>query len=236
MVSLNRALSKLGYCSRTEAEKLIIEGHVSVNGSVRNNPSLRVNMKHDSLSVDGKPVTARRKEYRMISKPRGCITTANDPEGRSTIYDLLPENLHHLNPVGRLDRASEGLLLLTNDTQWANSITDPKTHMDKIYHVQINRTADEPLLEIMRKGVESGGDILKAKEVSVLRTGEKNCWLEIKLDEGKNRHIRRIMEALEIEVLRLIRISIGPLVLGNLAKGENRCLTKEEIASLKPGK
>ena len=168
----------------------------------------------------------------MLNKPRGYITTAFDPEGRKTIYDLIPDTLHKLKPVGRLDRASEGLLLLTNDTQWANTITDPKTHMDKLYHVQINRTADDALMNHMRTGIHSDYEMLKVKEVSLLREGEKNCWLEICLDEGKSRHIRRIMEALDIEVLRLLRISIGSLSLGSLAKGECRRLTAEETAAL----
>jgi 23S rRNA pseudouridine2605 synthase len=233
MVSLCRALSKMGYCSRTEAERLVSEGKVRVNGSLKTNPSVRVDMKRDVLTVEGVKVAAAGKEYWMFNKPRGCITTANDPEGRTTIYDLLPHALCGLNAVGRLDRASEGLLLLSNDTVWSNAIIDPKTHLDKIYHVQIEGEADDSLLECLRDGVLSDGDMLRMKNVSLLRSGDKNCWLEICLDEGKSRHIRRMMAVCEREVLRLVRVSIGPLSLGELAKGECRVLTADELKSIR---
>ena len=226
--SLSRALSKLGFCSRTEAERLIEAGKVSVNGRTASNSSLRVNMKRDRISVEGSAVKPETKEYWMFNKPRGFITTAKDPEGRKTIYDILPEELRKLNAVGRLDRASEGLLLLTNDTRWANAVIDPETHLNKTYHVQIGAAADDAALERMREGIVSGDETLRVKAVSVLRTGEKNCWLEITLDEGKSRHIRRIMEHLGFEVLRLVRVSIGPLQLGSLPKGEVRRLTDGE--------
>lgn len=233
MVSLCRALSKMGYCSRTEAERLVAAGKVRVNGSVKTNPSLRVDMKRDALTVDGVKVAAAGKEYWMFNKPRGCITTAKDPEGRKTIYDLLPPDLHGLNAVGRLDRASEGLLLLSNDTVWSNAIIDPKTHLDKVYHVQIEGDADDSLLECLREGILSDGDMLRMKDVNVLRSGDKNCWLEIRLDEGKSRHIRRMMAVCEREVLRLVRVSIGHLALGELAKGECRKLSADELKSIK---
>jgi 23S rRNA pseudouridine2605 synthase len=228
VASLSRALSKLGFCSRTEAERLIEAGKVSVNGRTASNSSLRVNMKRDRISVEGSEVKPETKEYWMFNKPRGFITTAKDPEGRKTIYDILPEELRKLNAVGRLDRASEGLLLLTNDTRWANAVIDPETHLNKTYHVQIGAAADDAVLKRMREGIVSGDETLRVKVVSVLRTGEKNCWLEITLDEGKSRHIRRIMEHLGFEVLRLVRVSIGPLQLGSLPKGEVRRLTDRE--------
>lgn len=231
--SLCRALSKMGYCSRTEAERLVADGKVCVNGAVKTNPSVRVDMKRDRISVDGITVAASKKEYLIFNKPRGCITTAHDPEGRKTIYDILPPSHRALRAVGRLDQASEGLLLLTSDTAWADAVTDPETHLDKVYHVQIDSLADDAMFDEMKKGVQSYGDILKAKGVSVLRSGEKNCWLEITLDEGKSRHIRRMMKALHREVMRLVRVSIGPLSLGELAKGECRALTADELDLLK---
>ena len=232
-VSLCRALSKMGFCSRTEAERLVADGKVSVNGAVKTNPSARVDMKRDRIAVEGKTVTATEKKYLMFNKPRGCITTSSDPEGRKTIYDILPGSARALKAVGRLDQASEGLLLLTNDTAWANAITDPATHLDKTYHVQIDSLADGALLAAMKKGVDSDGDFLRAKDVSLLRAGEKNCWLEITLDEGKSRHIRRMMKELGCEVLRLVRVKIGSLGLGDLAKGECRELSKEELEMVK---
>jgi len=165
----------------------------------------------------------------VMNKPRGVVTTASDEKGRDTVYSLLGENLPWVAPVGRLDKASEGLLLLTNDSEWAARVTAPETHLDKTYHVQIGKIADDELLETLTAGIRSkDGETLKVKRASLLRQGERNSWLEIILDEGKNRHIRRMLEALDIEVLRLIRVAIGPLALGELAKGGVRALTGEE--------
>ncbi len=168
----------------------------------------------------------------MLNKPRGVVTTASDEKGRETVYSLLGESLPWVGPVGRLDKASEGLLLLTNDSQWAARISDPDSHLDKTYHVQVSALADETLAGKLIRGVLAGGELLRAKRARILRSGEKNTWLEIVLDEGKNRQIRRIFEELGIEVLRLIRVQIGPLVLGQLAKCKFRALTAEEIAAM----
>jgi 23S rRNA pseudouridine2605 synthase len=136
-------------------------------------------------------------------------------------------------PVGRLDKASEGLLLLTNDPEWAARITAPETHLDKTYHVQISAIADEALLQALRKGIRaSDGEFLRVRNIRILRQGEHNSWLEIALDEGKNRHIRRMLEALKVEVLRLVRVAIGPLALGDLPKGATRALEPQEKQAL----
>jgi 23S rRNA pseudouridine2605 synthase len=161
------------------------------------------------------------------------VTTAADEKGRETVYAYLPQGLPWIAPIGRLDKASEGLLLLTNDSEWAARITAPETHLDKTYHVQINAIADEALLQKLRNGIRaSDGGFLHVKNVRVLRQGQRHSWLEIVLDEGKNRHIRRMLEELKIEVLRLVRVAIGPLALGDLPKGATRPLEHEEKQAL----
>ena len=233
-MSLARALSKLGYCSRTQARALIQAGRVQVNGTVQRAPSLRVDVRRDRITVDGRRVTAADNVYLMLNKPRGLVTTTTDERGRKTVYRCLTDAcLPWVFPVGRLDKASEGLLLLTNDTQWAARILDPATHLDKTYHVQIDCVADEHLLHQMREGILNAGESLKVKRVGLLRHGARNCWLEIVLDEGKNRHIRRMAKALDVHVLRLMRVSIGPLELGELGKGEYRHLTAAEREAIR---
>jgi 23S rRNA pseudouridine2605 synthase len=169
----------------------------------------------------------------MLNKPRGLVTTRNDPEGRGTVYDCLEGlDLPFVSPVGRLDKASEGLLLMTNDTRWANGLLDPASHVAKTYHVQIASVPDEAMLAQFRKGVDADGELLTASSVELLRSGGRTAWLEIVLDEGRNRQIRRLLGAFDIEVLRLIRVAIGGLRLGELAKGKARHLTAEELAIL----
>jgi 23S rRNA pseudouridine2605 synthase len=227
---LDRALSKLGYCSRSEAAVLIQAGRVSVNGRVLRFADSPVDHMRDRISVDGQVVKQAAKTYLMLNKPRGFVTTARDELERETIFDLLPEHYRsaHLSAVGRLDKASEGLLLLTNDTAWAARLTEPTSHVDKVYHVQIQAVADEALLQAITRGV----DDLSAKSATLIRSGGKTSWLEITLDEGKNRQIRRLLEALGHEVLRLIRIRIGSLALGDLAKSQTRALTPAEVKAL----
>lgn len=228
-VGLARALSKVGFCSRSEAAKLIRTGRVKLNGALRRDPETLVHASKDRIEVDGKPLARSNKIYLVLNKPRGVVTTASDEQGRETVYAYLPQNLPWIAPVGRLDKASEGLLLLTNDSEWAARITAPETHVDKTYHVQIVAIANEALLEALRNGITtSDGDLLRVKRANIFRQGERNSWLEIILDEGKNRHIRRMFEHLQIEVLRLIRVAIGPLALGDLPKGATRALEPEE--------
>ena len=229
---LARALSKLGHCSRSQAVQLILAGRVTLNGTARNNPETPVDLNRDKIRVDGAQVSAAAKIYLMLNKPRGIVTSAADEEGRSTIYSLLKNPPEWLAPVGRLDKASEGLLLLTNDSEWGAKIAAPETHLDKTYHVQIGGKLDEATLQRPRAGVAHAGEFLRAKSITILREGERNSWLEIILDEGKNRQIRRMLNSLGIEVFRIIRIAIGPLQLGDLLKGASRNLTTEEKQSL----
>jgi len=231
-VGLARVLSKMGYCSRSQAFDLIMAGRVQVNGAIRRNPESPVNLEKDRVQVDGKRIQPETKLYFALNKPRGVVTTASDEKGRETVYNFLPKNLPHLAPVGRLDKASEGLLLFTNDSEWAARLLAPETHLNKTYHVQVGVVVNQSLLDLLQKGVTVDGDLLRVKDVNLIRGGEKTSWLEVMLDEGKNRHIRRMFEAYEIEVLRLIRVAIGPLPLGNLTKGKLRELTIKEKQSL----
>jgi 23S rRNA pseudouridine2605 synthase len=232
-VGLARALSKLGFCSRSQASELVRAGRVRVNGVVQVNPEWRVDLRRARVAVDGKPVRARTKIYLMLNKPRGLVTSASDEQGRETVFTCLQsQGLPVLAPVGRLDKASEGLLLFTNDTAWAARITAPGSHLDKTYHVQVDCLANETLTRRMRDGVSVDGSVLEVKRVRILRHGTKNSWLEVVLDEGKNRQIRRLLAALGVSVLRLVRVAAGSLQLGALAKGESRRLTPEEVAAL----
>jgi 23S rRNA pseudouridine2605 synthase len=233
IVSLPRALSKLGFCSRSQAEKLIGEGKVRVNGKVVRLSTQRVHLKRDQFTIDNTEVSPSEFVYVMLNKPRGLVTTVADERGRATVYECFKgANLPRIFPVGRLDQASEGLLLFTNDTQWANAITSPEAHLPKVYHVQVNTIPTQVQLEKCLSGVESAGELLRCFDVKVIRSGEKNAWLEITLHEGRNRHIRRMMAELGIEVWRLIRITIGPLQLGTLAKGKFRELSESEAKAL----
>jgi 23S rRNA pseudouridine2605 synthase len=230
---LARALSKLGYCSRSRALELIRAGRVRVNGNAVRNPEAPVRLGKDRLEVQGNPLQATEKIYLVVNKPRGLVTTADDEKGRETVYSLLPGNLPWVAPIGRLDRASEGLLLFTNDSEWAARITDPGSKIDKTYHVQIGAVADTRLLETLERGVETpAGGTRKAKRASLLRAGERYSWLEIVLEEGKNRQIRRMLDGLGVNVLRLVRVAIGPVQLSDLPKGAYRELRPDEKAAL----
>jgi len=225
---LARALSKMGYCSRSQAAVLIHAGRVTLNGRIARDPETPVRVGEDRIEVDGSPAEAQPAVYLIMNKPRGVVTTAADEKGRGTVYDLLPPGQPWVGPVGRLDKASEGLLLLTNDSEWAARITDPASHLDKRYHVQVDCLAGKELLAQITDGVIAGRESLRVKEARELRRGEKNSWLEITLDEGKNRQIRRLLEALGVQVFRLVRVSVGPLELGDLKKGSVRTLSQRE--------
>lgn len=234
-IGLARALSKLGYCSRSRAADLIRRGRVQLNGSVRRDPEFPLDLARDRISIEGRRIAAPHKIYLIMNKPRGLVTTASDEKERGTVYSLLgdADKMPWVAPVGRLDKASEGLLLLTNDSEWGARIASPEAHLEKTYHVQIATIADEKVLKSLTTGVRTeDGIFLRALRVRMLRSGQKNCWLEIILAEGKNRQIRRMLQGLGIEVLRLMRVAIGPLELGQLPKGAFRALTVEEKQSL----
>jgi 23S rRNA pseudouridine2605 synthase len=225
-------ISKLGLGSRTQAGQWVRAGQVRVNGRLVKDPEFPVNPSCDRIAVAGREDTPARLVV-MLNKPRGLVTTASDEQGRETVYKCFEgAPLPWLAPVGRLDKASEGLLLFSNDPMWAARVTHPSSGPDKTYHVQIDRLSDAALLKDLEHGMKVVGEWLAAKSARCLRNGEKNAWLEIALDEGRNRQIRRLLRAFDIAVLRLVRVRVGELQLGDLPKGGWRILTEHEIESL----
>ncbi len=223
----------MGIASRTVAARWITDGRVAVNGRVQLDPDYPTLQGSDRIAVDGRETAMGARVYLMLNKPRGLVTTTDDEHGRDTVYRCLDDaSLPWLMPVGRLDKASEGLLLFCNDPEWAARIADPLIGPDKTYHVQIDRIPDAQLLERLIAGIACDGGHLSAKSVALLRHGAKNAWLEIVLDEGRNRQIRRLLAAQKIGVLRLLRIAIGSLQLGDLAKGQWRLLDDDETSAL----
>jgi 23S rRNA pseudouridine2605 synthase len=236
-----RVISKLGFGSRTQAAAWVRRGQVRVNGRLVKDPEFPVNPTSDRVTIDGRTDTIDGRTDTpvrlvvMLNKPRGLVTTTRDEQGRETVYRCFEgAALPWLAPVGRLDKASEGLLLFSNDPAWAARITHPASGPDKTYHVQIDRLPDAALLSSLERGVHVDGERLAAKSARCLRSGQKNAWLEIVLDEGRNRQIRRLLSAFEIAALRLVRVSVGKLQLGELPKGQWRVLTDQEIDMLAP--
>jgi 23S rRNA pseudouridine2605 synthase len=224
-----RVLSKRGLCSRTQASEWVRAGRVSVSGRVVRDPEFPTALNQDDIALDDAPLGASTPIHLMLNKPRGLITTVRDDRERHTVYRCFDDALPWVAPVGRLDKASEGLLLFTNDPQWAARITDPETGPRKTYHVQIDRIPDDGLLSAWCEGVDAEGERLSAVSATLLRNGEKNAWVEIVLDEGRNRQIRRLLSMFGIGTLRLIRVAIGGLVLGALPKGQWRALQPEDL-------
>ena len=237
-------ISKRGFCSRSIAETLVREGRVSLRGKIVRDPETPA-FESDEILVDGNPVTASEFVYFAMNKPRGIVTTASDEKGRKTVMDIFREQyakmfpgkpVPHISPVGRLDAASEGLLLFTNDTQWADVILSPAGAKDpvptshiKIYRVQVAGKPSDADLAKMEIGFNvpprvfgESEEFMHAERVTLANEGDKNCWLEITLSEGKNREIRRMLAHLGYEVMRLVRIQFDKYTLGDLKPGEIR--------------
>ena len=230
-----RVISKLGWGSRTQAAEWVRAGRVRVNGRVVHDAEFPTRQGLDRIDIDGREPGQPERIVLMLNKPRGLVTTAKDEQGRETVYRCFEgAALPWIAPIGRLDKASEGLLLFSNDPEWAARITDPRSGPPKTYHVQIGQIPAPRLLAQLERGTQVQGERLAVLSARTLRTGKKNAWLEIVLDEGRNRHIRRLLESVDVPVLRLVRVAVGSLSLGQLAKGQWRMLTPSEMDALLP--
>jgi 23S rRNA pseudouridine2605 synthase len=232
--TLERVFSRLGLGSRTEARSWIGNGRVRVNGKTVRNPDQWVNLDSDRIELDGKPLRPASKRYLLLYKPRGYLTTYKDPEGRPTVYDLLGDNPDWVVPVGRLDLDTSGLLLLTNDTHFAEAVTNPDRHVPKTYLVKASTLLTADQLERLRQGVPLSDGPTRPAQVVRVRDSAKYTFLEITLTEGRNRQVRRMLEAVDSKVLKLVRVAIGPLRIGDLRIGTWRDLGPEERRGLVP--
>jgi len=234
-VPLERALSKLGVASRTQAREWILTGRVRVNGIVRKSPGFGISPEKAIIELDGKRIVRALFRNFVLHKPRGVVTTRADEKGRPTVFSLVSELDLHLIAVGRLDWATSGLLILTNDTRLADWLTDPKNKIRRTYLVSVRGEVTEKSVTLLKQGIKDGEDTLQADDLSVRKSSQKESHLIIHLTEGKNREIRRMFLALGHEVTKLKRVAYGRLELGDLPLGKFRELTADEIAAAFPG-
>jgi len=227
--TLDRALSKAGLGSRTEARSWIGAGRVTVNGRKIQTPDHWVDLGRDKISLDGKPIQQQEKIYLLLYKPKGYLTTYKDPEGRPTVYDLIPDLGAWVFPVGRLDLETSGLLILTNDTDLAERLTNPDHKVPKTYLVKSAGPLSEESLAALRNGVELNDGPTRPAVVKRVRDSGKHSFIEMTISEGRNRQVRRMLEAVDNKVLKLVRVAIGPLQIGGLGMGKYRELTAAEL-------
>jgi 23S rRNA pseudouridine2605 synthase len=228
-VPLERALSKLGLATRSEARRLVLEGRVRVDGVRATDPLTPVVPERIHITIDGRAREAPDRMVIALHKPRGVVTTRRDPEGRRTVYDLLHDNPHHVVPVGRLDYATSGLLLLTNDTRLADWLTDPVNAVPRVYLVTVRGLVTEEDADQLRHGIAVESDLLRANAVTIRKSSARETHLVIELTEGKNREVRRLLKAIGREVTRLRRVQFGGLTLGTLAPGQWRIVDDAEL-------
>lgn len=230
--TLDRVISKAGLGSRTEARSWIGAGRVRVNGKVIRTPDHWVDFDRDRVTLDGKPVRAGEKIYLLLYKPKGYITTYKDPGGRPTVYDLIGDVGQFVVPVGRLDQDTSGVLLMTNDTQFAERVTNPDHKIPKTYLVKASTRLDDEQLDRLRRGVELSDGPTQRAEVNRIRDSGKYSFIELTIREGRNRQVRRMLEAVQSKVLKLVRTSVGPLGLEGVEIGKYRMLTAAEVRRL----
>jgi 23S rRNA pseudouridine2605 synthase len=229
--TLDRILSKAGIGSRTDARRWIGAGRVAVNGKTIQSPDLWVDLKRDRVTLDGRPLAAPKKRYLLLYKPKGYLTTYKDPEGRKTVYDLLPDVEEWLIPVGRLDQDTTGLLIMTNDTDFGNYILSPESKVPKTYLVKSSMLLTDEQLDRLRNGVELADGPTRPAAVKRIRDS-RYTFFEITITEGRNRQVRRMVEALDAKVLKLVRTQIGSIAIAGLEIGKHRALTPEEVRML----
>jgi 23S rRNA pseudouridine2605 synthase len=230
--TLERVLSKAGLGSRVEARSWIHAGRVQVNGKVLRNPDHWVDMQRDRVRFDDKPLVVRERMYLLLYKPSGYLTTYKDPEGRPTVYDLIADIGTFLSPVGRLDLDTSGLLLMTNDNRFAERVTNPQSHVPKTYLVKASTQLTDAHLQQLRDGIDLADGPTRPAVVRRVRDSAKYTHFEVTLTEGRNRQVRRMVEALGAKVLKLVRVKVGPIAIGTLPIGQWRLLTPGEVAAL----
>jgi pseudouridine synthase len=234
--TLERVFSKAGVASRTDARSWIGSGRVRVNGRVVQNPDHWVDLERDRVTLDGKALRAAEKLYLLLYKPKGYLTTFRDPEGRPTVYDLIGDAGSWLSPVGRLDLDTSGLIVMTNDTEFAERVMNPDHKVPKTYQVKASTLLSDEQLEQLRRGVELADGPTRPAQVTRLRDSGKYTHLEITITEGRNRQVRRMIEAVGSKVLKLVRTAIGPIRIGDLQIGKWRKLTEDEFVALSSGR
>jgi pseudouridine synthase len=230
--TIERVISKAGAGSRTDARRWIADGRVRVNGKLIQTPDFWVDFGRDKVTLDGKPLARNKKIYLLLYKPKGYLTTYKDPEGRPTVYDLIAGAGTWVSPVGRLDLDSSGLLILTNDTQFAERLTNPEYKVPKTYLVKASTLLTDVQLEQLGRGVTLSDGPTRPAVVQRIRDSAKYTFLEITISEGRNRQVRRMLEAVDSKVLKLVRTAIGPIRIGELAIGKHRPLSEAEVAVL----
>jgi 23S rRNA pseudouridine2605 synthase len=231
MVRLQKFLAQAGIASRRASEAVIREGRVEVNGQTVTRQGIQINPVADVVSVDGQMIQPLRHRYVAVHKPRGVLCTRKDEKQRTILGDLLPSDWD-LKPVGRLDRDSEGLIFATNDGDFALRITHPRYEVTKVYQVEAEGRVPHRTLRLLTQGVKHGGQMLRALKATLLDANRSRSVVELELTEGKNREIRRMFATQEIKIIRLIRMQIGSVKLGELPTGKWRTLTKTEIETL----